>query len=100
MFSTPECTSFNTSRVYVNAIHVDLDDTGKQAHCVLQKPQRNPYMNDPDDIVARLDRAADEVPEALSALLLEAADTIRMLRELVTEQDELWLESAQPKGSA
>jgi hypothetical protein len=41
-----------------------------------------------DDITERLGRAADEVPEELSALLLEAADIIRMLRELVTVEDE------------
>lgn len=52
------------------------------------------------DIVQRLDKAADEVSEELSALLLEAADTIRMLRELVTVTDETWLEGVKPKGKA
>lgn len=45
-------------------------------------------MSDPNDIAERLDQAADTVPEELSALLIEAADTIRMLRELVTVKDE------------
>lgn len=54
-------------------------------------------MNDAD-IVLRLDKAADEVSEELSALLLEAADTIRMLRELVTDKDETWLEGVKPEG--
>jgi hypothetical protein len=57
-------------------------------------------MINSNDIVQRLDRAADEVPDPLSALLLEAADTIRMLRELVTESDEFWLEGAKPEGTA
>jgi hypothetical protein len=52
------------------------------------------------DIVQRLDKAADEVSEELSALLLEAADTIRMLRELVTVKDETWLEGIGPEGRA
>jgi hypothetical protein len=56
--------------------------------------------NSMNDIVERLDRAADEVPEELSALLIEAADTIRMLRELVTVQDETWFEGIEPKGKA
>jgi hypothetical protein len=50
------------------------------------------------DIAERLDQAADEVSEELSALLLEAADAIRMLRELVTVKDETWLEGAEPQG--
>jgi|1186.fasta_scaffold349322_3 hypothetical protein len=49
-------------------------------------------VSDPNDIVESLDRVADLVPEDLSALLLEAADTIRLLRELVTDKDETWLE--------
>jgi hypothetical protein len=53
-----------------------------------------------NDIVERLDQAADEVPEELSALLIEAADTIRMLRELVTVHDDTWLEGVEPKGKA
>lgn len=57
-------------------------------------------MRDPNDIVDRLDQAADAVPEDLSALLLEAADAIRMLRELVTVKDEFWLEGVKPEGSA
>lgn len=57
-------------------------------------------MNNPTDIVERLDQAADEVPEELSALLIEAADTIRMLRELLTDTDETWLEDFEPKGQA
>ena len=57
-------------------------------------------MSNPFDIVERLDQAADEVPEELSALLLEAADTIRLLRELLPVDDEIWLESVQPKGQA
>lgn len=57
-------------------------------------------MSDPNDITERLDQAADIVPEELSALLIEAADTIRMLRELVTVQDETWLEGVEPKGRA
>jgi len=52
------------------------------------------------DIIDRLDQAADEVPEELSALLLEAADTIPMLRELVAVRDETWLEGAKPEGRA
>ena len=56
--------------------------------------------NPDDDIVERLDRAADEVPEEISALLLEAADMIRMLRELVTDRDETWLEGVKPQGQA
>jgi hypothetical protein len=52
------------------------------------------------DITTRLDRAADEAPEDIAALLLEAADTIRMLRELVTVQDDTWLEGAKPQGHA
>jgi hypothetical protein len=55
-------------------------------------------LSDPNDIAERLDQAADRVPEELSALLIEAADTIRMLRELVTVKDETWLESVEPKG--
>lgn len=55
-------------------------------------------MSDPNDIAERLDRAADTVSEELSALLIEAADTIRMLRELVTDKDETWLEGVEPKG--
>ena len=51
-----------------------------------------------NDIVDRLDRAADEVPEELPALLIEAADTIRMVRELVTVKDETWLEGVEPQG--
>jgi hypothetical protein len=57
-------------------------------------------MSDAKDIVERLDRAADEVAEDLSALLLEAADTIRMLRELVTVRVETWLEGVKPEGQA
>jgi hypothetical protein len=57
-------------------------------------------VSNSDDITERLDRAADEVPEELSALLLEAADIIRMLRELVPVEDETWLEGAEPKGRA
>jgi hypothetical protein len=57
-------------------------------------------MSDPNDIIERLDRAADDVPDPLSALLLEAADAIRMLRELVTDKDEFWLEGTDPKGTA
>jgi hypothetical protein len=55
-------------------------------------------VSDPNDIAERLDQAADTIPEELSALLIEAADTIRMLRELVTVQDETWLEAVKPKG--
>jgi len=51
-----------------------------------------------NDIVERLEQAADEAPEELSALLIEAADAIRTLRELVTVQDETWLEGVEPKG--
>lgn len=57
-------------------------------------------MSISNDIAARLDRAADCLPEELSALLIEAADTIRMLRELVAAQDETWLEGAETKGRA
>lgn len=57
-------------------------------------------MIDPNDIAERLDQAADTVPEELSALLIEAADTIRMLRELVTVKDETWLEGVEPRGKA
>ncbi len=57
-------------------------------------------MSDPNDIIERLDRAADDVPDPLSALLLEASDAIRMLRELVTDKDEFWLEGTDPKGTA
>jgi hypothetical protein len=56
--------------------------------------------NPDDDITERLDRAADEVSEEIAALLLEAADMIRMLRELVTDRDETWLEGAKPQGRA
>jgi hypothetical protein len=52
------------------------------------------------DIVEKLEQAADEAPEDLSALLLEAADTILMLRELLVDQDGLWLEKVQPEGHA
>jgi hypothetical protein len=55
-------------------------------------------MSSETDITERLDRAADEVSGELSALLVEAADTIRMLRELVTVQDETWLEGVKPEG--
>jgi hypothetical protein len=55
---------------------------------------------DRNDIVERLDQAADELPEDLSALLIEAADTIRLLRELVTDKGEEWLEGVQPEGRA
>jgi hypothetical protein len=55
-------------------------------------------MTESNDIAERLDRAADQVPKELSALLIEAADTIRMLRELVTVKDETWLETVEPKG--
>ena len=57
-------------------------------------------MSEAKDIVERLDQAADEVSEELSTLLLETADTIRMLRELVTVRDETWLEGAKPEGRA
>jgi hypothetical protein len=52
------------------------------------------------DIVKELGQAADKAPEDLSALLLEAADTILMLRELLVDQDGLWLERVQPEGHA
>jgi len=55
-------------------------------------------LNDPNDIAERLDQAAGTVSEELPALLIEAADTIRMLPELVTVQDETWLEGVEPKG--
>ena len=55
-------------------------------------------MTESNDIAERLDQAADQVPEELPALLIEAADTIRMLRELVTVKDETWLEGVEPKG--
>jgi hypothetical protein len=55
-------------------------------------------MSSETDITEQLDRAADEVSGELSALLVEAADTIRMLRELVTVQDETWLEGVKPEG--
>lgn len=57
-------------------------------------------MNDSNDIASRLDEAADTVPEELSALLIEAADAIRMLRELITLKDETWLEGVEPRGKA
>ena len=57
-------------------------------------------MTNRNDIVERLDQAADGLPEDLSALLLEAADTIRLLRELVTDKGEEWLEGVQPEGRA
>jgi hypothetical protein len=57
-------------------------------------------MSKATDIIDRLEQAADEVSEERSGLLIEAADTIRMLRELVTVQDETWLEEAEPKGRA
>ncbi|GEO18586.1 hypothetical protein MAE02_62820 [Microvirga aerophila] len=41
------------------------------------------------DTVEKLEQAADEALEDLSALLLEAADTILMLRELLVDQDGL-----------
>jgi hypothetical protein len=57
-------------------------------------------MSEAKDIVERLEQAADEVPKVLSGLHLEAADTIRMLRELVTVRDETWLEGVKPEGRA
>lgn len=55
-------------------------------------------MSTPPEIPEGLDQAADEVPEELSALLLEAADTIRMLRELVAPKDETWLDRTGQRG--
>ena len=57
-------------------------------------------MINQNDIVERLDQVADGVPKDPSALLIEAADTIRMLRELVTDKGEEWLEGVQPEGRA
>jgi hypothetical protein len=57
-------------------------------------------MSEAKDIVERLDQAADQVSEEFSALILEAADTIRLLRELVTVRDETWLKGAKPEGRA
>lgn len=57
-------------------------------------------MSEPTDNVDRLDQAADEVDEELSVLLLEAADTIRMLRGLLDANDEAWLEAVMPEGTA
>jgi hypothetical protein len=50
------------------------------------------------DIVDRLDAAADRVPEVLSALLLEAADEIRHLRDLLSTAAGTELEDAKPQG--
>ena len=53
-----------------------------------------------NDIVDRLEAAADAVPEDLSALLIEAADEIRHLRDLLPVDDQMWLEGIKPAGKA
>ena len=53
-----------------------------------------------NDIVDRLEAAADTVPEDLSALLIEAADEIRHLRDLLPVDDRTWLEGVKPQGKA
>jgi len=53
-----------------------------------------------NDIVDRLEAAADIVPEDLSALLIEAADEIRHLRDLLPVDGETWLEGVKPEGKA
>jgi hypothetical protein len=53
-----------------------------------------------NDIVARLKAVADIVPEDLSALLIEAADEIRHLRDLLPVDDQTWLEGVKPEGKA
>ena len=53
-----------------------------------------------NDIVDRLEAAADVVPEELSGLLIEAADEIRHLREIMPIDDQTWLEGVKPEGKA
>ena len=57
-------------------------------------------MVDQNDIIDRLNQAADEMPEDLSALLIGAADTIRLLRELVTDKGQEALEGVPPEVRA
>ena len=57
-------------------------------------------MAEPNDIADRLDAAADTVPEELSSLLIEAADEIRHLRELLSFAAGTELEDAKPHGRA
>lgn len=53
-----------------------------------------------NEIVDRLEAVADTVPEDLSALLIEAADEIRHLRELLPVDGQTWLEGVKPEGKA
>jgi hypothetical protein len=57
-------------------------------------------MAQPHDIVDRLDAAADAVPEDLSGLLLDAADELRHLRDLLSIVAGMELEDAKPQGRA
>jgi hypothetical protein len=52
-----------------------------------------------NDIVERLEAAADTVPDDLPALLIEAADKIRDLRVLLTVDEQTWLEGVKPEGN-
>jgi hypothetical protein len=91
----------DASDVY-SAENVRPHMSGGEDFCAChQSFSRGTHLSPPDhDIVARLDRAADAAPEEIAALLLEAADMIRMLRELVDGQDEDWFERVEPKGRA
>lgn len=54
------------------------------------------------DILLRLRDSADHVdsisPDEMTALLLEAKETIEILRMLIAIQDEILLEDEQPQG--
>jgi hypothetical protein len=52
------------------------------------------------DSADRLEAAADTAPDDLSAKLIEAADEIRHLPDLLPVDDRRWLESVKPEGKA
>jgi hypothetical protein len=52
-----------------------------------------------NEIGDRLEGAADTVPKDRSALLIEAADEIRHLRDLLPVDDETWLEGVKLNGT-